>query len=587
MNIALLGNPNVGKTTLFNSLTGSNQYVGNWAGVTVEKKEGFLDNFKIIDLPGIYSMDAFSNEEKISRNFLETESIDLIINIVDASNLDRNLYLTYQLKQYKKPMILVLNMIDVAEKKGYKFNLEKLEKNFRMKIFPIIASKAIGLDEIKKYIQRESYSNSLDLTPPNFTNENEAYNYIDSMVSSCRIMSAKTKLDLSESLDSILLNPILAYPMFLLILLFIFKFTFSWVGAPLSKILGILLNSYFMPYLNNLLAGASPLISSLIVNGIVGGVGGILTLLPVILALFFCITILEDSGYMARVAFLMDKIMRKIGLSGKAFIPMILGFGCSVPAIMSARTLESEKDRRLAALLIPLMSCNAKLPIYMVFALALFPKNQGLLIASLYGLGILIAFIMALIFKNSLFKKDEHPFIIELPKIKMPNSQNILNQLSEKTKGFLAKAGTTIFAMSVTIWFLQAFNSSGQVANINQSFLYSIGNFIAPFFRPLGFGTWEASVSLLTGIMAKETVVSTLSVIYGNNLLTIIPLHFTQVSAYAFLVFVLLYSPCISVIGTMKKEFGFAMTVFSVIYQILLAWIASFLFFTVGSMFFH
>ena len=363
----------------------------------------------------------------------------------------------------------------------------------------------------------------------------------------------------------------------------IFQVTFSWIGQPLSDLLDGFLNDTIIPFASNMLSNSSPWFSSLIIDGIISGVGGILVLLPIILSLFTCITILEDSGYMARVAFLMDKVMRKMGLSGKAFIPMIVGFGCSVPAIMTARTLESEKDRKLTALLVPLMSCNARLPVYSVFAAVFFPNSIGLVVASLYFLGILLAFIMGILFKNTLFKKDEEPFLIELPEYKLPSFKNIINQLYEKSKSFIIKAGTLIFAMSVVLWFLSNFNFSG-MTDVNSSILSSIGGFLAPVFKPLGFGNWQASVSLLTGLIAKETVVSSMSVIFGGNLSVLLPLHFTALSALSFLVFVLLYTPCITVLGTMKKEFGLKMTLFSVGYQLILAWTVSFLVFNIGSL---
>ena len=368
--------------------------------------------------------------------------------------------------------------------------------------------------------------------------------------------------------------------------LMVFQFTFSWVGQPISDALDGFLGDTFMPYLSNLLSGTAPWFQSLLVDGIVAGVGGIIVLLPIILALFLCIAILEDSGYMARVAFLMDKFMRKIGLSGKAFLPMITGFGCTVPAIMSARTLESEKDRKLTALLAPFMSCNARLPVYVIFAGLFFPDNASMVVASLYILGILVAFILGLVFKNTLFKKDEEPFIIELPEYKVPEVRSVLAQLWDKSKSFLKKAGTIIFAMSVVIWFLQSFNFTGMVEDITHSFLYNIGSFIAPIFAPLGFGDWQASVSLLTGLMAKETIISTMEVIYKGDLTHMLPQFFTALSSYSFMVFVLLYTPCISVVGVMKKEYGGKFTILSVIFQFLVAWISAFIIYHIGLLIF-
>ena len=452
--IALLGNPNVGKTTLFNSLTGSNQKVGNWPGVTVDRKEGSYKHMKIVDLPGIYAMDTFSNEEKISKNFLKTEDVDLIVNIVDGSNLERNLYLTMQLKEFKKPMVILVNMIDVATKKGVNIDYNALEKSFKAKVIPIIASKEKGLDGIFQFLDKKDYSDFLDAEEYSFSDEKEAYNYIGNKLKKCmKINENNDKLNTSQKIDKVVLNPYLAYPIFIGIMLLMFQFTFAWVGQPLSDLLDGFVADTLMPFVSNLLSNTAPWFQSLIVDGIISGVGGILVLLPVIIALFFCLNILEDSGYMARVAFIMDTFMRRIGLSGKAFIPMITGFGCSVPGIMASRTLESEKDRKLTALLIPFMSCNAKLPVYVIFAAVFFPNNATFVIASLYILGILMAFLIGLIFKNTLFKKDEEPFIMELPEYKIPDAKSVFKELSSKTLGFLKKAGTIIFAMSVLIGF--------------------------------------------------------------------------------------------------------------------------------------
>ena len=582
--LALLGNPNVGKTTLFNALTGSKQHVGNWAGVTVEKKEGIFEDSKIVDLPGIYAMDTFSNEEKVAKNFLLNENVDAIINIVDASNLDRNLYLTMQLKEFKKPIILVLNMIDVAKNKGFEINYKQLEKELNVKVVPIIASKNEGIDNVKTILKNGDFFDLIDNNDYQFKSEQETYSYIENIIDKCRIKQNLHSESITSKIDKIVLNPWLAYPIFIGIMMLVFEITFSWVGQPLSDLLDGFLNDSLMPFVTNILSSSSDWFSSLIVDGIIGGVGGIIVLLPIILVLFICISILEDSGYMARIAFIMDSLMRKMGLSGKAFIPMMVGFGCTVPAIMSARTLESEKDRKLAALLVPFMSCNARLPVYAIFAAVFFPGKESLVIGSLYFLGILVAFILGIIFKNTLFKKDEEPFLIELPEYKLPELKSVMKQTWDKGKSFLKKAGTIIFAMSVIIWFLSNFNFSGMVENINDSILASIGSFIAPIFAPLGFGNWEASVSLLTGLLAKETVLSSMEIIYTGSLEAVLASHFTLISAYAFLVFVLLYTPCISAIGAFKKEFGCKMATFLVVYQFAVAWIVSFLVFNIGNL---
>ena len=581
---ALLGNPNVGKTSLFNQLTGSNQYVGNWAGVTVEKKEGLVnDSIKIVDLPGIYAMDTFSNEEKVSKNFLINGNVDVIIDIVDASNLDRNLYLTTQLKQFNKPIILVLNMIDVAENKGIKINYDILSKELNVKVIPIIASKGIGIDKLIKTLENKTFLSYKDNNDYNFESERDAYKFIGNIFEKAVTLEEKKTISNTDKIDKIVLNPVLAYPLFLGILYIIFKFTFNWVGTPLADYIDALLNDSLIPYLGTLLASTAPWFKSLLLDGIVAGVGSVIVFLPVILTLFLGISFLEDSGYMARAAFIMDKLMRKMGLSGKAFIPMVVGFGCSVPGIMSARTLESERDRKLTALLVPLMSCNARLPVYALFASVFFSGHETSIVFSLYILGILLAFIIGLLFKNTLFKKDEEPFIIELPEYKMPEFKNLMLHTWDKGKGFLKKAGTIIFSISVIVWLLSNFNFSGMV-DINESFLASLGRVLSPIFKPLGFSGWQTSVSLLTGLMAKEVIVGTMGVIYGGDLKVTLLNHFSPLSAYSFLVFVLLYTPCVSVVATMRKEYGSKMALFSVTYQIILAWIISFLIYNVGAL---
>ena len=579
---ALVGNPNVGKTSLFNALTGSNQYVGNWAGVTVEKKEGYIDNLvKIVDLPGIYAMDTYSNEEKVSKNYLSTENVDVILNIVDASNLERNLYLTYQLKEFKKPIILLLNMMDIIEERNIKIDIELLSKELNVKVIPISASKNMGIDNLKQILMADDFLN-IDIDNDfQFRNEEETYSLIEKIIEKTVTHSESNKSNITDKIDNILLNKFLAYPIFLGILYIIFEFTFSWVGQPLSDLLESGLNDSLIPYLNDSLSSLSPWFRSLLVDGVIGGIGSVVVFLPVILALFLGISFLEDSGYMSRAAFIMDKLMRKMGLSGKAFIPLITGFGCSVPGIMASRTLESEKDRKLTALLVPLMSCNARLPVYALFASVFFPGRETLVVFSLYLLGILMAFLIGILFKNTLFKKDEEPFIIELSEYKMPGIKSLTKLTWEKGKGFLKKAGTIIFAASVVIWFLSNFNFTG-MTDINDSLLASIGKFIAPIFKPLGFGTWQNSVSILTGITAKEIILSSMGVIYGGNLRQILPSHFTILSAYSFLVFVLLYTPCVSVVATMKKEYGNKMMFFSIFYQLVLAWVVSFIIYNIG-----
>lgn len=578
--IALVGNPNVGKTTLFNALTGSKQYVGNWAGVTVTKKEGYLsDDIKVVDLPGIYAMDTFSNEEKVSKEFLLTDDVDLIVNIIDGSNLERNLYLTSQLTAFNKPILILVNMIDVAKNNGIHIDYALLSKELGATILPISAAKGEGIDDLIKVIKEKEYS-SFDIRINNIhsfelKDEKDTYNYLEAILKKC-IEKKQTKgRSLTDRIDSIVLNKYMAYPIFLAIMYLIFQLTFTWVGGPLQGVLDKLINEDFAGFVSNLLANSSPWFKSLIVDGIIGGVGGIVVFLPIILTLFIGISFLEDSGYMARTAFIMDKLMRKFGLSGKAFIPLLMGFGCSVPGIMSARTLESEKDRKLTALIVPFMSCNARLPVYALFAGLLFPGKEATVTFFLYGLGMVTAFIIAFFFKNTIFKKDEEPFIIELPEYKLPGLKSLMAHTWEKGKGFLKKAGTIIFAISVLVWFLSNFSMSGMV-DIDDSFLAQIGSVIAPIFAPLGFGNWQESVALLTGLMAKEVVVGTLEVLYAGGLETAILNTFTMASGLSFLVFVLLYTPCISVIATMKKEFSTKFAAFSLVYQFAVAWIMSY-----------
>lgn len=575
INVALFGNPNVGKTTVFNLLTSSNQYVGNWPGVTIDKKEGFLGkDIKIVDLPGIYAMDTFSNEEKVSKEFLETGDVDVIVNIVDASNLSRNLYLTTQLIEFNKPIVILLNMLDVAESKGIYIDSDNLSKELGVTVVPIIAKKKNGVDKISLAIK-----NSVNKTVNydiNFGNEVQTYKKLEDILSRCTKINSDKKISISDKIDNIVLNPILAYPIFIGALLLLFKFTFDWVGGPLQEGLGTLIETYISSPINDMLVNSSPWFRSLIVDGILGGVCGTLPFFPLIFTLFFGISLFEDSGYMSRAAFLMDNIMRKVGLSGKAFIPMVMGLGCSSPAIMATRTLESEKDRKITALISPLMTCGAKLPIYAVFVAIFFPKNAALVTTSLYLLGIVVAILVALVLNRTSFKNDIEPFILELPEYKLPTLSALLKNTWNKSKGFLIRVVTVMFAMSVAIWLLSSFNFNGFTENMNDSFLAYLGKLIAPLFAPLGFGDWRASVSILTGLGAKEIVISTMEVLYGN-LDKVLPTVFTGVTAYGFLVFSALYTPCIAALATMRKEYGNKMMFTSLIYQFVLAWIGAFI----------
>ncbi|MCF0147103.1 MAG: ferrous iron transport protein B [Clostridium sp.] len=575
INVALVGNPNTGKTTVFNALTGSKQYVGNWAGVTIDKKYGFINkDIKIVDLPGIYAMDTYSNEEKVSRAYLENEEVDLIINVVDATNLERNLYLTTQLMQFNKPILVLLNMMDIATKRGLDIDTAILGEKLGVSILPISAKNKKGLDNIVEDIDKaRKFNPNYNV---NFSDENEAYSYIANLIKESSKGDGKTNY-IGEKIDKVVLNPILAYPVFLIALLIIFKFTFNWFGQPLADILDAFVADTFTPIIEGLLVNSSHWFKSLIIDGIVAGVGGVIVFFPIVFSLFIGISFLEDCGYMSRIAFLMDRIMRKIGLSGKAFIPMIMGFGCSAPAIMATRTLESEKDRKMTALLAPLVTCGARLPVYALFASIFFVSNQELVVMGLYLLGIIVAILVGLLFKNTLFKKDEQPFILELPEYKLPSFKNIIINAWDKSKGFIIRAGTLIFAVSIVVWFLTYFNMNGFTEEINTSFLAKFGGLLSPIFKPLGFGGWEAGVSILTGLAAKEVIIGTMEIVYGD-LAVVLPTMFTSITALSFLVFVSLYTPCFAVISVMKKEYGSKMMYISVIYQFVLAWVVAYLF---------
>lgn len=575
ISVALVGNPNTGKTTVFNALTGSKQYVGNWPGVTIDKKYGFINkDIKVVDLPGIYAMDTYSNEEKVSRNYLENEDVDLIINVVDATNLERNLYLTTQLMQFNKPILVLLNMMDIANKRGLNIDTEILGEKLGVSILAISAKNKKGLENIVEEINK-----SKEIIPNynvKFDSENDAYSYIDKLIHESSKGDGKSNY-IGEKIDKVVLNPILAYPAFLIALFIIFKFTFNWFGQPLADALDAFVADTFTSFVEGLIVNSSPWFRSLILDGIVAGVGGVIVFFPIVFSLFVGISFLEDCGYMSRIAFLMDKIMRRIGLSGKAFIPMIMGFGCSAPAIMATRTLESEKDRKMTALLAPLVTCGARLPVYALFASIFFASNQEFVVMGLYLLGIVVAILVGLLFKNTLFKKDEQPFILELPEYKLPSFKNIIVNAWDKSKGFIIRAGTLIFAVSIVVWFLTYFNMNGFTEEINTSFLAKIGGLLSPIFKPLGFGGWEAGVSILTGLAAKEVIIGTMEIVYGD-LAVVLPTMFTGITALSFLVFVSLYTPCFAVISVMRKEYGSKMMYISVIYQFILAWVVAYLF---------
>lgn len=615
--IALAGNPNSGKTTLFNALTGARQYVGNWPGVTVEKKEGKVKqdgkDIVIVDLPGTYSLSPYSMEEIIAKDFVVNEKPDVVVNIVDASNIERNLFLSIQLLELGRPTVIALNMMDVAKSRGYEIDIAKLSKELSVPIIPIVASKGQGVKELisaaivastsnfelssgiksllEKNKEHEKESANLELADEIKTDL--TYEYIEGVIKKSVKRPQESKATLSDKVDYFLTHKYLGIPIFALIMFFTFYFTFDLVGNVFNEAIdGFIAESLSPAVEAGLIAiGGQEWLISLVVDGIIAGVGGVIIFIPNVACLFFMISLMEDTGYMARVAFIMDRSMRNIGLNGKAFIPMVLGLGCNVPAIMSTRTLESEKDRLTAILINPFVSCSARLPVYTLFAAAFFPRNEKYVVFSLYLLGIMIAILVGLIFKKTLFKADETPFIMELPPYRFPSLKNLALHIWDRVKGFLIRAGTLIFGASVVLWFVLGFNMSGP-AEINESFGAGIGKIIAPIFTPLGFGNWEAALSLLTGVVAKEVVISNMAIIYGigeaaGDFATALSGTFSLVSAYAFMVFVLLYTPCIAVIGVVKRETNsYKWTIFSGAYQLFVAWFVAMIVYQIGSLFF-
>ncbi len=666
LKIALVGNPNAGKTTLFNELTGSNQYVGNWPGVTVEKKsgkiKGVVDDFEVTDLPGIYSLSTYSLEEVIAREYVESAETELIVNIVDASNLERNLFLSLQLLEVGKPMVIALNMMDVLARRGDFLDVEKLQKELGVPIVPITAAKGSGIDELIKAIQnhdfriapfKEIYSPVIlklvtmlekELAVPispkmhalRFIDEgpsaidghthqpiqmavlneevehrlegfpidrdmiisDEKYKYITRIVNNAFVKNIHAKPNRSHRIDAVVTNRILAIPIFLLIMLGVFMVAFGPIGASVKSAFEYLVNNLVIANISHFLLSinVSPWLYSLVVNGMLGGVGSVLSFLPEIAILFLMLSILEDSGYMSRAAFIMDRMLRKFGLSGKSFIPMILGFGCTVPALMASRTLENQKDRRLTMMITPFMSCGARFPIYAVMAAAFFSRNQAIVVYSMYILGIAVALLSGLFLKQFVTKGRISDFLMELPEYRMPTLFNLFMHTWERVKGFLIKAGTVLLFASMIIWFMSSFNFNLQMVNDGSlSIIGAIGKAIAPVFAPLGFGEWRASMALIVGLAAKEAVVSTMGVLYGVGTVAAstpgalnAPLQsvFTPLSAYAFMAFCLLYTPCIAALVTLKREMNsWKWTMITVFYQTGVAWLVAFLIYQGGHLF--
>ncbi|MFD3447979.1 ferrous iron transport protein B [Microbacteriaceae bacterium 4G12] len=660
--IGLLGNPNTGKTSLFNALTGSYEYVGNWSGVTVEKKIGTLRQNQglLIDLPGVYSLHPISKDERVATNFLLHESFSSILNIVDASQLERNLQLTVQLLEFGKPMIVGLNMVDVASMRGVHIDHQKMSEVLGVAVHPIVARKGKGCEELLQKLSHtpnrdpliisygevvekaidEIESHLPDSLPgakrwyalqclegnevvleeieglmpkeelQRILSETNSYiceagmakslkqyiyqtrlSYIRSVVAQAITHQSTAGATLTDRIDRIVTNKILGIPIFLAAMFLLFKFTFDWVGTPLSDYLNEFLSGPASDVVKSFLEtiGANEFIKAVVIDGIIAGVGGVLAFVPQIFILFFFISLLEDSGYMARVATVMDKLMEKVGLNGKAFIPMVIGLGCNVPGVMAARTIEQPKERLLTILLTPLMSCSARLGVYSLFVAAFFKGHQALIVLSLYVLGIVSALLLAKLFSSTLLRNETTYFLIELPPYRVPQWKSLLLSTWDKGKGFVKKAGTFIFGGSVVIWLLSYAGPGGFNVPMENSFLAIIGGIIAPLFVPLGFGTWQAGAALITGFLAKEVVVSTMTIIYKTPnievLQTSMGQFFTPLSAYSFLVFVLLYIPCLATVAVIQKETGSRKwTIFSIGYALVLAYALSFIVYEGGKL---
>lgn len=664
MIFALVGNQNCGKTTLFNALTGANQHVGNFPGVTVDQKMGAIRgaaDCSVVDLPGIYSIRPYTQEEIVTRDFVLNEKPDGIINIVDATNIERNLYLTLQLLELHIPTVVALNMMDELTGNGGSVNVRQLSKALGVPVVPISAVKNEGVSElinqcvrvarerdcpkvldfcpagpvhrcihavshlIEDHAQRrgisprfcatkliegdESFGEKLGLSQ----NEKELlehsiiemehdagldrnaalaamrYEFIEKVCAQS-VKKAKESKEHRRSMriDAVLTNRYAAIPLFLCIMMLVFYLTFNVIGAVLSDWMDLGIQALTGLVNRGLTAyGINPVVHSLIIDGIFAGVGSVLSFLPLIVVLFFFLSVLEDTGYMARVAFVMDKLLRKIGLSGRSFVPMLIGFGCSVPAIMATRTLSSNRDRKMTILLTPYMSCSAKIPIYAVFSAAFFPEHAAFVMIGLYVLGMILGIVMALLLKGTMFRGKPVPFVMELPNYRMPSAKSVGLLLWEKARDFIQRAFTVIFTATILIWFLQTFDTRlNVVADSADSLLALVGRWIAPVFKPLGFGDWRAVTALISGFTAKEAVISTLGVLMGvgtEQLGVALTTLFTPLAAGSFLVFTLLYTPCVAAVATIRRELGSGLqTVGVVILQCVVAWVAAGLFYQIG-----
>lgn len=593
MRIALVGNQNSGKSTLFNELTGMNQKIGNWPGVTIEQKSGVIKNTKheIIDLPGIYSLSPYTIEEEISINYIKNKRVDLIINIVDATCLERSLYLTTQLLDWGVPLLILLNMSDKLESRGLKIDVKKIEEKLGTKVLKISALKGIGIDETITYISNYHFTRSSRITFSNFSTEEaitKRYEVISKICEVCLIRE-KNKNNVTQILDKLFLSKVLSIPIFFFIMFLVYFLSVGVIGNLTSD---FIVNS--IGYLGEAtrkildLAGVSEWISSLICDGIITGVGSVLSFLPQLIALFLCIVFLETTGYMSRISFLLDKIFRKVGLSGKALIPFIIGTGCSVSGVMSAKILESDYDRKVTSVLTPFIPCSAKLPIIALFTGYFFEENYGVVATSFYLLGILITIVSSLIIKKIFKVKSYSPYISELPEYNLPNLKYILKEVFNKVMDFIKKAGTLIFLSSIFVWFLLSFSCEFQYGvEIDKSILAFLGKKISWFFKPIiGVTSWEASVSALQGLIAKEQIISSMKIISGLSgevksayeiFGTGSPFDFfDKASSYAFVAFNLFSAPCFATISAMKKELGgFLKTALAIAFQIGVAWCVS------------
>ncbi|WP_173442759.1 ferrous iron transport protein B [Selenomonas ruminantium] len=623
--VALTGNPNVGKSTIFNELTGARQKIGNWPGVTVDKKVGYTRHkdraISIVDLPGTYSINARSPEEKIVIDYLMNTKLDLVVDVVDSSNLERNLFLTIQLLEQGIPLLIDLNMQDDAERRGIKVDCRKMEDALGMPVVETVGRSSKSTkklldvftttvmanyqpsDRVKAHIAKveEIKASSKSEDQKNEEIIEARYALIDTVVADA-VTASNVGASTSEKMDKFLANGILALPIFLAIMYAVFNITFEWIGQPIADALDAAINEDFLDFAKESLeaAGVADWMVSLVCDGVIAGVGAVLTFVPLIFVLFFCLSFLDGTGYMARIAFIMDPIMRRCGLTGKGVMPLMMGFGCAVPAVMGARALDSEKDRMVSIMVTPFLTCGAKLPIMALFAAMFFPDNAANVVFAMYIIGVIMAIVAAKILGSSVFKDGGSTFLLELPPYRMPDMKTVLLETWDKGKGYLVKAGTIIFAASVLLWVMSNYNFDGP-CEINESILATLGNWMSTLFVFHGFATWEAGAALLSGIMAKETVVATIGILYGADevsteaedavetadtlLETGMATSFTALSAFAFMIFSQLYTPCVTALGTIKKEAGgWKWMGFSAVYMFAIAWVVSLLVYQIGSL---